>query len=41
MSQQGWKYPQQIDDTNMTRVATGIVKSKYFGDSAVVVIVPW
>jgi hypothetical protein len=39
MQQQGWNTPQQQDDTNMTRVAEGIVKSKYLEeDSAVVVI---
>jgi hypothetical protein len=39
MSQQGWKYPQQLGDTNMTRVAAGIVKSRYLDNSAVVVII--
>jgi hypothetical protein len=40
MSQQGWSYPQQLGDRNMTRVAEGIVKSKYIDDSAVVVVTP-
>lgn len=40
MSQQGWQYPQQNGDMNMTRVATGIVVSKYLENSAVVVVVP-
>ncbi len=40
MSQQDWQYPQQNGDMNMTRVATGIVVSKYLENSAVVVVVP-
>lgn len=40
MSQQGWEYPQQNGDMNMTRVARGIVVSKYLENSAVVVVRP-
>jgi zinc-ribbon domain len=40
MQQQGWSYPQQLGDTNMTRAAEGIIKSKYFENSAMVVIIP-
>lgn len=39
MQQQGWRHPQQEDHVNMTRVAAGIVKSRYVEDSAVVIVV--
>jgi hypothetical protein len=39
MSQQGWEYPQQVGDRNMTRVAEEIIKSKNLENSAIVVIV--
>ncbi len=39
MQQQGWRHPQQENHVNMTRVAEGIVISKYFENSAVVVVV--
>jgi hypothetical protein len=39
MSQQGWRHPQQENHLNMTRVAEGIVFSRYLEGSAVVVLV--
>ncbi len=39
MQQQGWNYPQQENHVNMTRVAEGIVISKYLEGSALVIIV--
>ena len=39
MHQQGWSYPQKENHVNMTRVAEGIVISKYLEGSAVAVVI--